>query len=265
MTRDVVPDDSAWRGLVLPFVAVGLVTGVLVAARLLVEVPVAQTAFPARGQFVFTTHFMPQGGAVITTRPSMLRGLKLPYLAVLGGFFALESLFVALATGIACWRTSRGEWLPPLSALGWLGSYALGVSALTFSGLWLAGTGVIPSIGVVIVLLVLASVLFVTPAVVIIEQVDPLTGATRAVRSFVAHPLRVAGAALLVGYLGYLFTGVTLLFDTTHVFGYGISAAISTAVGGTVHVVVLLWLYRTGRGEGEHAADRVPESLLSFK
>ena len=231
-----------WR-LAVPFVGVGAAVGALVALRLSLAVPAADAAFPARGLVVFTARYLPTGGSVVSTQPGALRGLELPFLFATGAVMAGQLVAAALGTAVACWRVSADEWLPPLSVVGWLVAYALGVALLLFTGLVVVGSGTVPPVVVSIPLLAPGVVLFLTPAVIVIEGTSAWAGIARGASLFAAAPVRLTATALLVGYVGYLCTGVTALVGSGSVATYAVGAVAGTAVGGPIHAVALLWLY----------------------
>lgn len=252
MSRD---EESATQvgilWVVLPFVCVGLVGGALTAVRLSLDVALAHSAFPSRGELVLTAHFFPQGGTVVTSQPGAVQGLKIPYLAVLAGLAMLESVVIALGTAVACWRLEHQEWRPPDRAVGWLVSYAVGTAVLSVALLLSVGVFAVPRIVLVALLLVLPVVLFLVPAVIVFEQADPLTACWRGLQLWGSQPVRTTLWALVLGYLGYLLTGVVLLFDTVHLGAYVTGTVCSTAIVGSAHALVLVHLYHSGGQERE--------------
>lgn len=241
--------------LVLPFVLVGVVLGGLQVARFSLAVPVATQVFPAEGVVSLSSHFFPRGSATVGTAPAMVQGLKPPYLALLLGKTVLETLVVALGTAVFCWRATTGSWLPPVRSLGWLASYALAVAALSIGTLLAAS--VAPSITVVVALLALplSVLLFLTPAVVVLDGVDPIQGVRRAAGLFTARPLRLGIGVLVLSYVGNVLTGVVTLVDGSSPLAFGLGTALSTAVAGTLLAALLVTGYESTVARSESAAD----------
>lgn len=246
--------DPGWT-VVLPFACAGAVVAALVAVRLAVDVPAVRAAFPSQGWLRFTAPLLPSGGAVLTLTPGAVRGLKPVYLATLGGIAALQSVAVVAATAAVCWRVEAGAWVPPADALGWSACYGVGVALLTFGAVWLSAVGGVPPVVWALLVLVAGVVLFLAPAVIVLERTDPLRGVRTAATRFAADPIGITGTVLLVGYVGYALTGVTTLLGGGTVLAYAVGAFVSTTVGGTVHAVFLLRRYRATRPEdGQRAA-----------
>lgn len=252
---------STWAKLSMPFAVAGLVAAALTVLRLQIEVPAATAAFPSRGQFLLRAPFLPSGSEVVLTGPGMIRHLKLPYIALLGGIGLVESATLALATATFCWRAEKGGWIPPLRSVAWILVYAGGIWALSFGTLLATATGIVPPLVAVVVEVPLGIVLFLAPAVVVLESVNPVTGIRSGWRRFPSAPVRVTVGVLTVGYLSYLLTVSTTVLGTEAVGSFVVGTVASITVGGTVHAAMLVWAYRrTRERESLSASHRSTQS-----
>lgn len=256
MSTDRMFERLDWR-LVLPFFALGTVSGLLAIGRLSLDVPVANGAFPARGLLFLSSTFIPSGGSVLTTQPAMVDSLKLPYLLAIGGIVLVNHVAMAVATAVGCWRLSTEQWVPPVAVVGRMLIYALAVGVISFGGLTIASAWPVVSIVYALGFLGASVVLFLTPAVLVFEQPTIRRAIRLATTLFTEGPTRIVVLAVAVAYVGYLSTGITTLLGAESMAAYATGAVVSTTVGGTVHVVALGWVYTTitsgRRSEGSTA------------
>ncbi|MFC3960070.1 hypothetical protein [Halovivax cerinus] len=231
----------------VPFLALGLLGGGTTLARLASPIALAPARFPERGYVHLPVSFVPDGQAGLEYGPGAISGLKPQFLAFLVGLDLAVVLATTVAFAIGLWTVADGTsgHVPPVGRVCWLVSYVLVVEGALLVATYASWAGVGGTGTALVVLLVgwpISVGLFPAPAYVVLDGDGPIGAVRESVALVTDRFAAIVAVVVLLGYAGYVMTGVAVVAPDPTV-GAALGTVFSTTVVGTVHAVVVFVVY----------------------